>query len=139
MAGDQRYPGHSEAFKRVIVGTRWPDADSQNIVRSEESLVTDLMTVTDDELVLLSRLTFAATVPVGAEIARRTGEAVRRNEEALRLNREAIDKSTAALVAFKQESATASNRLHALTRWLIAFTCAVVLLTVALVVHDLSR
>ena len=43
------------------------------------------------------------------------------------------------LVDFKEDSATASGRLETLTRWLIAFTCAVVLLTVVLVVHDLTR
>jgi len=44
-----------------------------------------------------------------------------------------------ALVQFKNQAATASGRLETLTRWLIAFTCAVVLLTVVLVVHDLTR
>lgn len=44
-----------------------------------------------------------------------------------------------ALVEFKNEAATSSGRLEMLTRWLIVFTAAVVLLTVVLVVHDLTR
>jgi hypothetical protein len=115
------------------------------------------MRVRDDELVLLSRLRIAANVSVDAEVARRNVAASKRNEEALRLNREAVtqntaatiealglnreatDQSTAALVAFKQQSAVASDRLETLTKWLIVFTITLAVLTVALVVHDLTR
>ncbi len=46
---------------------------------------------------------------------------------------------TAALEDFKTETATASHRLETLTRWLIGFTVAIVVLTVVLVVRDLTR
>jgi hypothetical protein len=69
---------------------------------------------------------------VAAEIARRS-------IDSLKLNRDAIDRSTTAMIEFKTEAATASSRLETLTRWLIVFTAAVVLLTVVVAVHDLTR
>lgn len=81
-----------------------------------------------------------------ADILRTTGEQIfsmAKLEASTVTNLELVHRETAALrgslVEFKQQSATASDRLEALTRWLIAFTCAVVLLTVVLVVHDLTR
>lgn len=46
---------------------------------------------------------------------------------------------TLALDDFKRETKTASNRLESLTRWLIAFTIALVLLGLVVAVHDLTR
>ena len=46
---------------------------------------------------------------------------------------------TLALNDFKRETKTASNRLESLTRWLIAFTIALVLLGLVVAVHDLTR
>jgi hypothetical protein len=114
----------------------------EDLARTEAHWIRLLMKVRDDELVLLAQARPVAKMSVyqeaiAAEIARRNVEAVIRNEEALRESRTAIDKTTAALVEFKEASATASAHLEALTRWLIAFTAAVVLLTIVLVVHDL--
>ena len=52
---------------------------------------------------------------------------------------EVARRTTSAMVAFKEQSHTSSDRLETLTRWLIVFTAAVVLLTIVLVVHDLTR
>ncbi len=124
------YPGRSPAFRRLMKSWGMSDQGKQN-VQLMESQASDVKKVTDEELVILSSL-HVRDIAIEAEVARRT-------IDALRLNREAVDRSTTALVEFKQESATASRRLETLTRWLIAFTCAVVLLTVVLVVHDLTR
>jgi hypothetical protein len=86
-------------------------------------LVDDLMKVREDELVLLSQVRQVAKVMIWQEAV--AAEVARRN--------------IAALVDFKNASATASSRLETLTKWLIVFTAAVVLLTVVLVVHDLTR
>jgi hypothetical protein len=138
MAEDEpelpEFPGHTAAFGRIM---RLQGAD-QSIVRNVEPQVRDVMKVRGDELVLLSRLAAMPSSVVDAEVARRSIAAADRNEQALRLNRDAIDKSTAGLVEFRQEAAIASRRLETLTKWLIAFTIAVVALTVVLVVHDLT-
>jgi hypothetical protein len=110
---------HTADYDR-LVGTAHLGADH---ARTTSIWVEHLMKVRDDELVALSQLRSVARIEVteeaiAAEIARR---------------------SIVALVDFKDAAGTASNRLETLTRWLIVFTCAVVLLTVVLVVHDLTR
>ena len=82
-----------------------------------------LIKVTDEELILLAQARSVANMSVyqeaiAAEVARRT---------------------TAALVAFKDQSKIASDRLEGLTRWLIAFTVVLAFLTVVIVAHDLMR
>jgi hypothetical protein len=109
----------------------------QAAVSSMAPQVDDLMKVTNEELVLLSQVRAFAKVliwqeAVAAEIARRT-------IDALTLNRDAIDQSTAALVEFKKESATASRRLETLTKVLIGLTVVLALLTVVLAVRDLTH
>jgi len=111
------YPGRSPAFRRIMRAWGMEPGEGQKRVRELESQVSDVMKVTDEELVILYRL-HIQDIAIEAEVARRN-----------------ID----ALVAFKNASATASNRLETLTKWLIVFTSAVVLLTVVLVVHDLTR
>jgi hypothetical protein len=81
------------------------------------------MKVRNDELVLLAQGRPAARMSVHQEAV--AAEVARRN--------------VVALNDFKKQSQVASDRLETLTRWLILFTCAVVLLTVVLVVHDLTR
>jgi hypothetical protein len=134
-----KYPGHSAAFGEIVEqsGLQHPG----NVVRAVEPDIANLMKVRDAELVLLHRIGIDHHSSPDLDVSRRTidVEIARRSIEALRLNRDAIVASTAALVEFKQEAATASSRLETLTRWLIVFTCAVVLLTVVLVVHDLTR
>lgn len=127
------YPGHTAAFGRIM-RTAY---QGQAAVSSMAPQVDDLMKVTNEELVLLSQVRAFAKVliwqeAVAAEIARRT-------IDALTLNRDAIDQSTAALVEFKKESATASRRLETLTKVLIGLTVVLALLTVVLAVRDLTH
>jgi hypothetical protein len=139
MAGEEpeppKYPGHTAAFGRIMDASGL--AQAGNVVKAVD--LGDLMQVRDDELVLLFRIGIDHTTVQYNDVARRTVavEVYRRIIEALRSSRESIDRNTAALVEFKQESATASGRLETLTRWLIVFTIAVVLLTVVVAVHDL--
>jgi hypothetical protein len=141
MAGEEpeprKYPGHTAAFGRIMDASGL--AQAGNVVKAVD--LGDLMQVRDDELVLLFRIGIDHRTIQYNDVARRTVavEVYRRIIEALRASRESIDRNTGALVEFKQESATASGRLETLTRWLIVFTAAVVLLTVVLVVHDLTR
>lgn len=86
-------------------------------------MVADLMKLRDDELVLVGQVRMNASISLWAEAL--AAEIARRN--------------IAALNAFKQQSVIASGRLEGLTKWLIAFTIAVVLLTVVLVVRDFGR
>lgn len=116
MAGDQ---GHTPEFDRIIKSGYIAEAN----VKSYRALVDDLMKVRDDELVMLGQVRAMSHVSIwpealAAEVARR---------------------STMALIEFKQESATASGRLLTLTRWLIAFTVVVALLTVVLMVQAVKR
>ena len=46
---------------------------------------------------------------------------------------------TTALETYTSQAKEASDRLETLTRWLIAFTVALVVLGVALLAHDLTR
>ncbi len=116
---DSNYPNQTAAFARII---RTAYLGQEN-VRSSEPLVDDLMKIRDDELVLLSQVRAEAKVSVWQEAV--AAEVARRN--------------VAALLDFKRESAIASRRLETLTRWLIVFTIAVVLLTVVVAVHDLTH
>lgn len=116
MAGD---PGHTPEFNHIIATAHLGDAN----VKSYRDLVDALMRVRDDELVMLGQVRAMSHVSIWPEA----------------LSAEVARRSTVALVEFRVESATASGRLLTLTRWLIVFTCAVVLLTVVLVVHDLTR
>lgn len=125
------YRGRSDAFRRLMRAWGVEPIEGQQRVSGLESQVSDVMQVTDEELVILYRL-HIQDIAIEAEVARR---------------------NIAALIAFKQESATASSRLQALTWWLMGFTgaaaaltCMVVVLTfvlavltVVLVVHDLTR
>lgn len=126
---EPEYPGRSPAFRRLMKTWGMSDQGKQN-VRLMESQASDVREVTDEELVILDLL-HVRDIAVVAEVARRT-------IDALRLNRGAVDRSTAALVEFKHESAIASGRLQTLTKWLIVFTITLAVLTVALVVHDLK-
>jgi len=110
MAGDPRFPGHTDEFKRIMDRSTIHQGQVQGDVRVAELEVSDLMNVRDDELILLSRFGGLTNMPVDAEIARRNVEAAKRNEEALMESRSAIDHSTAALVEFQRESRIAIDR-----------------------------
>ena len=130
---DPEYPGRTAAFARLVKTT----ANAQATVRSMAPFAADLPLLTNAELVLLSQVgrfshLLVAQDAIAAEVASRTVGALERNENA-------VDRSTAALVEFKEQSRIASDRLESLTKWLVAFTIAVVVLTVVLVVHDLTR
>jgi hypothetical protein len=100
----------------------------------------DIRAITDEELILVSRVVYATkTVNVPAVKHSIDLELGRRHVAVTEKSVEAIKASTAALVEFKIASAKASNRLETLTKWLIVFTAAVVLLTVVLLAHDLTR
>jgi hypothetical protein len=124
------FPGHTRAFAQVIASWGMSRAENLTRVGAAEPQVKAVMQVTDEELVILRRMG-VADLAIEAEVARRT-------VEALGVNREATDRSTAALVAFKDESATASGRLLTLTRWLIAFTVVLALLSLVLLVVALK-
>jgi len=131
------YPGRSPAFGRIM--RNWGmSAEGNKQVHYMESQVSDIIQVSDEELVILHSL-HVRDIGIEAEVARRDGVAAIRHEAALRENLDAVNKNTAALVDFKTESATSSNRLETLTKGLIVFTAAVVLLTVVLAVHDLTH
>ncbi len=124
------YQGHTAAFGRIMQRLVGNGGDSSIVERlANEGLVPelgDLRAITDDELILVSRVVYATkTMNVPAVTNSIDLEAGRR--------------SVAALIEFKNASATASHRLETLTRWLIVFTAAVVLLTVVLVIRDLTR
>jgi len=108
---------HTDAFDRLMASFGFSVGDAQKAVSNVEPQSADVMEVTDQELLVLRRV---ATTDVGvdAEINRRVA---------------------AALLDFKQESAKASGRLETLTEALIVFAAALVLLSVALVTHDLGR
>jgi len=130
---DSEYPGHTAAFARLVKTT----ANAQPTVRSMAPFTADLALLTNEELVLLSQVgrfshLMVAQEAIAAEVAGRTVGALHRNENA-------VDRSTAALVEFKEQSRIASDRLESLTKWLVAFTIAVVVLTVVLVARDLTR
>jgi hypothetical protein len=125
------FPGHTTAFAQVIASWGMQHAEAVNRVNNVEPSVEAVKLVRDDELVILSRMG-VADLGIEAEVARRT-------VEALRLNREATDLSTAALVAFKEESATASGRLLTLTNWLVGFTVVLAFLSLVLLVVALKR
>src|ERR1700730_2581211 len=108
-------PDHTAAFRRIMESFGFETTEGVKRLRDAERLIADLMDVSDEELMVL-RLVKTSDLAIETEVARRT---------------------IAALVAFKQESATASSRLQDLTGWLIVFTAAVVLLTVVLVVRAL--
>jgi hypothetical protein len=123
---DPIQPNHTEAFD-ILVRTAYLGQDT---ARTSATFIDALMKIRDDELVLLSQVRAESKVSVyqeaiAAEVARRT---------------------TAALVAFKDQSKIASDRLEGLTKWLIAFTIAVVVLTVVVAAltgivawHDLTH
>lgn len=149
------YPGHSGSFGNLMHLSGLSAGDAQRLVRDKESSLGLLNKVRDDELPLLFTIGTNHYSSPDLDISRRTVaveatrrrlasakasiEIGRRTIDALELTRDAITQSTAALIEFKDEAATASSTLQTLTRWLIVFTCAVVLLTVVLVVHDLNR
>jgi hypothetical protein len=160
------YPGHSGSFGNVMHLSGLSAGDAQTLVRDKETSLGLLNKVRDDELPLLFTIgTNHYSLPdldisrrtVAVEGYRRTLASTKANIEAIRGLRASVEalttvtqhssaatvaalgQSVAALVEFKDEAAKASNRLETLTKWLIVFTCAVVLLTVVLVVHDLTR
>ena len=113
----------SDTFRQsALIGP--PPEDAQVIamreVRSELAGVADILKTTGEQIITMAKLA-ASTV----------GNLERVYQETSALRHSLVD--------FKQESARASGRLETLTKWLIVFTSAVVLLTVALVVHDLTR
>jgi hypothetical protein len=137
---EPEHAGHTPEFARVANTV----ANPQATVHAAAQQIDDLVKVRNDELVLLGQVGRLGHLIVSQDAI--AGEIARRSIDALGLNREATVQSTAALVAFKQESAKASVRLERLTKWLIAFTVAVVVLTVVVAVltgvvawHDLTH
>jgi hypothetical protein len=130
---EAKYQGHTDAFARILDTGH----DSHVNVGSIGRYADDLMQLRDDELVLLGQVRAASTLSLWPEAL--SAEVARRTILAIDMNRKAEDRNTAALVDFKLQAATASGRLETLTGWPIVFTMTVVLLTVVLVVHDLTR
>jgi hypothetical protein len=110
---------HTAEFRELVRSAHL----GEDIVRTEAHWTRLLMKVRNDELVLLAQGRPAARMSVYQEAV--AAEVARRN--------------VVALDEFKKQSKVASDRLETLTRWLIVFTAAVVLLTVVLVAHDLTR
>jgi hypothetical protein len=127
------YRIRTAAFGRIMREAH----DGQTYARTEAPRVETLARVRDDELVLLSQAGGFAKLSVWQEAV--AAEVARRTVAALKENREAVNRSSAALVEFKDASVKSSRRLETLRRWLIALTITLVVLSLALVVHDLTR
>src|SRR5690242_1283340 len=128
--GSATYAGHTAAFERImdrLIG-KGGDSGTPDRMANEPPApaLDDMIAITDDELVLMSRV---------AHTTRMVNIVAVKHSIDLELWR----RSTSALVEFKMASATAASRLEILTKWLIVFTSAVVLLSVVIVVHDLTH
>src|SRR5690348_9561238 len=91
MAGDPRFQGHTDDFKRIMNRSTVHPGQVEGEVRVKELEVSDLMNVRDDELVLLSRFGGVTNMPVDAEIARRNIAATGKSTEAIRDLQTSVD------------------------------------------------
>ena len=125
MAGDPRFPGHTDEFKRIMDRSSVHPGVVEGTVRSLELEVTDLMNVREDELVLLSRFGGVTNMPVEAEIARRNIVATLQSVKALgalqatiqalqKATTEAADRTTSAVSDLETEVGVMSMDIKSL-------------------------
>jgi hypothetical protein len=134
------YPKNSAAFGRLMRGT---GEDQQLRVTSITPRVDDLMSVRDDELVLLTHLPM--TIDTSIEMGRRNIAALSRSIEAVRdlgtslrdlqtVTESANAKSIEALSKLGQSIENLRTATDKWSRWLTRFTIAITGFTLVLVV-----